>query len=486
MRAPFTLRSLPVLISGWVRPPISDRAAERPTLRSTQVEGPVVQGAAVDEGRRRRTLATYTSLTHIVAMAAQAATSIATVRLTLPYLGEDRFGAWMTVMGITGLLTFADLGIGNALITRVAAARAQAAGVPGHVAVTGGLACLFAVGAVVSLATAAVCAVIPWGWFLGKHLAPSLETEFRSAAMLLGMLFGAFLFTSGVRKVYEGLQQGYIAHAVMAVSSGLSLALLFFAARQRGGIPLLIAVTFGMTALLPLALMVPLIRAGYFRGRSILSAGRHEWRQLLGAGSQYSVVQVGSLLLTGSEPMLVASMQGPAAYGELAVVQRLFQIALTPIRVLVAPYWGAYADAYARGDFGYLRKTLVRQVTIAGISTLVIAALVTWWSDSILAAWTKQAMAISPRLILACCVLCLFDGAMLPFGIYLNGIGCVRPQAMATAFALFTYFPAKVWALAYGGAEWMIWTTIAFQIGNTLLFYAILYREQVWHAVRSR
>jgi O-antigen/teichoic acid export membrane protein len=197
-------------------------------------------------------------------------------------------------------------------------------------------------------------------------------------------------------------------------------------------------------------------------------------------------VQVGSLLLTGSEPMLVSGLQGPAALGELAVVQRMFQLAITPIRVLVAPYWGAYADAHARRDHGYIRRTLIQQVAMAGISTLVIAAAVTWWSDWIMAVWTKGAMAAGPRLILACCVLCMLDGAMLPFGIYLNGVGCVRPQAMATAFALFTYFPAKILALAYGGVEWMIWTTIAFQVGNTLLFYAVLYREQVWHAICSR
>jgi O-antigen/teichoic acid export membrane protein len=431
-------------------------------------------------------MATYTSLAHIVAMAAQAATSIATVRLTLPYLGEERFGIWMTVMGITGLLTFADLGIGNALVARVAAARAGAAGVPLPVAITGGLACLFVVGAVVSLAAATASAVIPWGWFLGVHGAPGLEAEFRQSAVILGGLFGAFLFTSGLRKVYEGLQQGYTAHAAMALSSCSSLALLAVAASQQRGIPVLIAVTFGVTALLPMALLVPLIRCGYFHGRSMRSARRHEWRHLLGAGSQYSVVQVGSLLLTGSEPMLVSSMQGPAALGELAVVQRMFQLAITPIRVLVAPYWGAYADAHARRDHVYIRRTLIQQVALAGISTLVIAAAVTWWSDWIMAVWTKGAMAVGPRLILACCVLCMLDGAMLPFGIYLNGVGCVRPQAMVTAFAIFTYFPAKILALAYGGVEWMIWTTIAFHAGNTLLFYAVLYREEVWHAIRSR
>jgi O-antigen/teichoic acid export membrane protein len=425
-------------------------------------------------------MATYTSLAHIVAMAAQAAVSIATVRLTLPYLGEERFGIWMTVMGITGLLTFADLGIGNALVARVAAARADAAGVPVHVAITGGLSCLFVVGAVVSLAAATASAVIPWGWFLGHHVAPGLEVEFRQSAVVLGGLFGAFLFTSGLRKVYEGLQQGYTAHAAMAFSSCSSLALLTFAASQQRGIPVLIAVTFGVTALLPVALLVPLIRCGYFHGRSMRSARQHEYRHLLGAGSQYSIVQVGSLLLTGSEPMLVSGIQGPAAFGELAVVQRMFQLAIMPIRVLVAPYWGAYADAYARGDYGYLRKTLVQQVAMAGVSTLVIAAAVAWQSDWIMAIWTKGAMAAGSRLILACCVLCILDGAMLPFGIYLNGVGCVKPQAIAAMVGLLTYFPAKCLGLWLSGVAAMVWTTVAFQLILSVLIYGFIFRSEIF------
>jgi O-antigen/teichoic acid export membrane protein len=266
----------------------------------------------------------------------------------------------------------------------------------------------------------------------------------------------------------------------MAFSSCSSLALLTFAASQQRGIPVLIAVTFGVTALLPVALLVPLIRCGYFHGRSMRSARQHEYRHLLGAGSQYSIVQVGSLLLTGSEPMLVSGIQGPAAFGELAVVQRMFQLAIMPIRVLVAPYWGAYADAYARGDYGYLRKTLVQQVAMAGVSTLVIAAAVAWQSDWIMAIWTKGAMAAGSRLILACCVLCILDGAMLPFGIYLNGVGCVKPQAIAAMVGLLTYFPAKCLGLWLSGVAAMVWTTVAFQLILSVLIYGFIFRSEIF------
>jgi O-antigen/teichoic acid export membrane protein len=430
-------------------------------------------------------MASYASMANVAAIGCQAVVSIATVRLTLPYLGEERFGAWMTVLGISGILTFADLGIGNALITRVAAARAGAAGVPPHVAITGGLVCLLAIGVVASVLVGLAAAVVPWGSLTRVPPAPELQAEFRTAASVFGGLFGAFLFTSGVRKVYEGMQRGYVAHGVMAACSCLTLILLLIASGQKCGIPILLTVTFGVTAVVPGVLLMPLAWAGHFRPHDAIANARHEWRELRGAGTDYSVVQIGSLLLTGSEPMLVASLQGGGALAALSVVQRLFQIAATPARILVAPYWGAYADAHARGDHGYVRRTLIRQISFAGVVTSGIALAMTVSSPWMMSIWTKGALVADPRIVFACCCLCMLDGFMLPFGVYLNGIGCVRPQAAATFAAVFTYFPAKVAALAYGGVAWMIWTTIVFQIANSLLFYVILYRDQVWHAARG-
>jgi O-antigen/teichoic acid export membrane protein len=44
---------------------------------------------------------------------------VLSVSLTIPYLGAERFGVWMTIASFAGMLSFLDLGIGNALTNRV-------------------------------------------------------------------------------------------------------------------------------------------------------------------------------------------------------------------------------------------------------------------------------------------------------------------------------------------------------------------------------
>jgi len=433
----------------------------------------------------RRKYARYATAANVLAMGVQALVSLLAVRWTLYYLGDERFGLWMTVLGIAGFLSFADMGVGNALVTRIAGARARVGDAIPSVVVTGGITVLAVLAMCVSILGATVAVLLPWERILGPASSPTVHKEFQASAMVFAALFGISLLSTGIRRIYEGLQRGYVSHLVSFVAASFSLGGLYVASHNRLGVPFLLFATFGVSTLLPLVLVVPLWTRHLFRPSRLLTDARHELRHLLHVGSQYTLVQVGSLLMNGSEPMLVASIRGAPALAGMAVVQRLFQIAITPARLLIAPYWGAYADAHARGDAQFLSKTLVRQVLFSGLMTGFLAVTLAAMSSWVIPLWTGGIKTADMPLVIACCCLCVLDGFLLPFGVYLNGIGCVRPQAVAAVFAAFTYFPAKVAALAWGGVPAMIWTTIACQVVISGLIYGLVFRREVLSALRS-
>ena len=47
-------------------------------------------------------------------------TAIVSIRLTLPYLGAERYGMWMTVVSAAAMLSFSDLGISSTVTTFIA------------------------------------------------------------------------------------------------------------------------------------------------------------------------------------------------------------------------------------------------------------------------------------------------------------------------------------------------------------------------------
>ena len=80
-----------------------------------------------DDGRaaERYRLAALGTVSTAISRLAGFAFIALSVRWTAPVLGRERFGIWATFSGLAAMLSFLDLGIGNALVNRVAHATAQ-------------------------------------------------------------------------------------------------------------------------------------------------------------------------------------------------------------------------------------------------------------------------------------------------------------------------------------------------------------------------
>ena len=80
---------------------------------------------ATEQGRSRERYrrAALTTFTSGVARAVTVITWLVTVRLTVHYLGTERYGLWMTITSLVAMMSFADLGIGNGLLNCITEAK---------------------------------------------------------------------------------------------------------------------------------------------------------------------------------------------------------------------------------------------------------------------------------------------------------------------------------------------------------------------------
>jgi O-antigen/teichoic acid export membrane protein len=163
---------------------------------------------STENGRasERYRLAAWAVLANVASKGAAMAVMVLSVSLTIPYLGAQRFGIWMTVASFAGMLTFLGLGVGNALTNHVASRSAQSDVAMLRRAISGGLGLLLMIGCVVGAGLWLLAAWLPWAKLIKVDDA-LLLLEAQSAAKLFALLFGLNLFTTGIQSVFAGLQR---------------------------------------------------------------------------------------------------------------------------------------------------------------------------------------------------------------------------------------------------------------------------------------
>jgi len=95
-----------------------------------------------------------------------------------------------------------------------------------------------------------------------------------------------------------------------------------------------------------------------FSFAGLIQSIKKESPGLVSAGGLFLLLQIGVMLNTGADGLIVSSNLGVAQVAAFSLVQRLFQFSSQPMSIMNAPLWGAYSDADARGDKGFIKRTL--------------------------------------------------------------------------------------------------------------------------------
>lgn len=424
------------------------------------------------ERYRRAMLSTFANLaSKLVSMAVVAMS----VRWTMPYLGLDRFGVWMTVASFVGLLTFLDLGVGNALTNRVAIVGATAGRDALTSVVSGGVGLLAIIGGLTSLVLAGLAMIIPWAWVLKSENLEMLS-EARSGAMVFGLLFGANLLTSGLGRVFVGMQRGYYSHLCAGAGAVVSLTALWIGTRAQVGVPALIMSTFGVQILVNAGLGIILWRDGLLSVPSIVRSIGRERGEILRTGGLFFLLQIGTMVIAGADSLLISSNLGVEHVGEYSVVQRMFLFVSIPIGMINAPLWAAYADAHSRGEKGFIRRTLRRSMllTVLGAAGLILP--LSLFMPQIVAFLGRGSLTGAWPLIGAVGLWIFLDACANAFALFMNGCGVVTPQVYGVATLCLFAIPLKVFLLQSFGIPAMIAGFCLFFVLNLLFWYGIAYR----------
>lgn len=438
-----------------------------------------------EQGRtdERYRLALKTMLTNIASRSLSMLIMFLAVSRTLPYLSTERFGVWMTISSFVGLLSFMDLGVGNALTNRVAIMASKESAQNLLRTISGGLGLLLLIGLTIGALLTGLANLVSWD-ILIKVNDISLHKEIHDSVLIFAGLFGLNIFTSGIQRIFAGLQCSFDSHLVSLMGSIAILLTMLFVTREEAGVPILLLVIFGGQSLSSLVLIYVLHKRGQFRFSLIQPNLVLELKQLIGTGGLFLVLQFGSILVSGADSLIISSQLGAEYAALFAIVTRLFQISKDPVIIFNSPFWGAYADAHARNEKIFIRKIFKKSLFLTSIYSTSMMFFLVIFGESIVRLWTGNAIQITFSLLMTYGLWSIIDAVGCAFGTFLNGCGLLRPQVISIFLYCIVGISAKFVSLRLFGIEGMILSGLFSYIFITILVYGWLFKKQLLQELR--
>ena len=413
------------------------------------------------EGIRRSRRLRSGILSAVASRGVAALAPLLLVPLTFSYLGTHVYGLWMAVISLTSMAIWADLGLGNGLMTRLSYAVANGDRPLARTLIASSYSML-AVFALTALALLALCVNwVPWSTLLNISDRALLDV----APAIAFVTLGAFLLNvplSLVQRIQYAHQQVSQSNAWVAAGSLLSVALAWVAVRAGAEVVVVVL------AVAAAPILGNLMNTAWFFTRHpeaiprAHDVGGAAARSMLGLGGRFLVISLLSAVALNMDTLIVTHTNGLDDAALYAVSAR----AMTALGLLVTlinlPLWPANADAIAKGDLPWVERTTRRMTILSGVGVGVTALIVSAFADTLFGHWLGSATDLPSRgLVVLLGAWWALAAAASPLMMVLNAAGIVRPQIIGWAAYLVVATPAKFVAGSLYGPEGVAATSLA-------------------------
>jgi O-antigen/teichoic acid export membrane protein len=387
------------------------------------------EGRGLDRIRR----ASLTGMTSMSAQGITIATGLISVPLTIGYLGKERYGIWLTINSLLQWLYISQLGLsGNALINKLSEANGKDDKILAQELVATAFWSLAAISFIFLLLFAICFPFVNWSSVFNTSQTVSIS-ELQLASAVAFVCFVMMFPTSMVDAVYQSYQEGFIGNIWNIAGSIVSLIALIVVTRMQGGLPLLVGALFGVR------LIFSFVNAAYlfFIRHPWLSptpkaTSKNSFKNLMALGCKYLFAQLSGIGMFQSQPMIITQVLGASAVGVFGIAQRLLTLPMLIVQIMSFPLMPAYGEAKARGDWGWIKKTLSRTLITATLISITMVLPLCFLAKTIIYYWAGAEMIPSTGLVWVFGIYTVIACVVTPASVMLYGIERVGVQAIAS------------------------------------------------------
>lgn len=405
--------------------------------------------------------------------------SAVSLPLTVRYLGPQRYGIWITASTAVVMLAVMDFGIANSLTNMVSGAYAR----NDERAAQQFYSTAFWTSLAISISLA-LSAYAIWGWIdWGKLFHLSEAVQIHEASLCVAIALGFFLLglpLNLINRVMSGYQQTQISNYFNLASSVLSLGAIMLVIRTHGSLVMLMLLY--SASLLSGAVALNFWVHGWHKPwvRPIPEAiSRDSFRLLMNTGVGFFVLQIAGLIVFNSDNLVITHYLGPAQVTPYSVTWRLAAYAALLQTAVFPSLWPAYSEAYARGDYAWVRRTFWRAVRLALGSTAVAVCALAFFGRTMIRFYVGGSAVPTQTLLVGICTWTLLSAGMDLQACLLAAIDRIKWQGILSVVAAALNIALSVYLVQRIGSLGVV-------LGTLLSYLIVLVGPQtiiVWRAL---
>ena len=392
---------------------------------------------------------------------------IASVRWGVDYLGAERYGLWMTITSLVALLSFADFGMSNSLVSLISEAAGRDDVETMKKIVSNGLFIMIFIALTLAIIFYGTYFFIDWSEVTNVS-EPTAILESGPAVAVYVTIFLISLPLSVVQRVQIGLQETWRSNLWTFAGQILALVSLKVIVEFGGGVPYLVLAVAGVPVL------TSLVNYLYFflRHRPEI---KPRWmdrdfkivRKIGHLSLLFLLMQLMAVMGNTTDNIVIAQFLGAAAVSPFSIIQKLTMM-LGLAQLFISPMWPAFGESMARGEHSWAKKALTKilvfSITLGIFSGLIILI----FGADIIKNWAGDSMVPNQRLILGFALYSVLMGVGGSLSIFLNNGDFLRRQALIFIIASVISVVLKFLLVAHWHeASGAIWGTI---IGYSFFF----------------
>ncbi|MEO5757994.1 MAG: oligosaccharide flippase family protein [Mesorhizobium sp.] len=338
----------------------------------------------------------------------------------LRYLGVEAFGIWAASIAITGVTAFLDIGIGSGLLSRLA----NACGLKDYIAARRYIASAYAVLACISI----VCLS---ALLLATLAGIGLYFEAPTTWPIVAAVLASFFISMPAVLIYRILQATLRIplQSILQSLGAFGSVATCLAAMHFNAAPWVVVTAYSIT---PVAVMIlasfwlfswdPRIRP------QIVDFSGKEMRNLMGFGSSFFFLSILTAIGTNADILIISHVAGPEAVANFVPPMRLGSVLVLLIGQLFMPLWSFNAEAMARGDVAWVRRTTLMMSIGGATLVLLCGGAMVALSDHIMMLWMHRTFENQDMVLIAMTAASAVIAFTSPFSMVLNAKGFAREQ----------------------------------------------------------